>query len=143
MPWILKDYVVVDGDKETNLIAEWYAIQDLRVKAEFDRVMTLLKQREDWRHEDICPEYFKDLDPPHAGLCEVRFSIEQRYPGRRSDTTRRFRPVGMIDEDAQIFTFLVGCEKWGRNYCPNKAFDLALKHLADLIAGGKTVDHHI
>lgn len=143
MPWTFLNYVAVVNGKDVNLIGDWYAIQDTGVRAEFDRVVLLLKYRDDWHHPDISPEYFKDLDPPHRGLSELRFWIDQKYPGMKRATRRRFRPVG-VRTGERAFTLLIGCEKWGNNYCPFKAFDLALQYQADLVAGkGKTVEHHI
>ena len=119
-----------DEDKK-NLISDWYKAQDPEVRAAFDvtvNSLSITRHIEQWE----AAEQAKRLDGQHAGLCEVRFSLEKT----KLRPLRRFRPVGFISifpmEHARgqfsegEFVFLLGCEKSGRIYIPNNAFDIAL-----------------
>src|SRR5260370_26953269 len=122
--WRFMDYYTEDG---INLISEWYFGQEATVRAAFDTTIDELSKTrsvEQWESA----EQGKRLKGRHAGLCEVKFKIGKR----------KFRPVGFISifpvEDelnntfsAGEFVLILGCEKSGRIYIPNNAFDTALE----------------
>ena len=128
------DYVTEDGH---NLFQEWYAEQDATVQAGLDHVVLLAKATDDW----IEPEqyWFKELTEKHVGLSEFRLKVKDRF------FVRRFRPAGLFRPHIREFIFILGCEKklGGLIYIPDKAFDTALKHKADLEAGKGHTDEHI
>jgi hypothetical protein len=132
--WRIWDYVT---DENHNLIQEWYAAQAVEVQAQFDHVVLLALAEDDW----VEPEkwWFKQLDRAHLGLSEFRFSVRGKL------FIRRFRPAGCYRPDVREFVFLVGCEKklGGLKYVPDKAFDAALKHKADLELGKGRLDEHV
>ena len=104
---------------------DWYRVQDIEVKAEFDVVLGILRATEDWTDTKL----FKALNRRHAGLGEVRLTLEK-------PTVRRFRPVGIwppITENE--FILLLGCEKRMGIYIPPDAFTKALIHKQELEKG--------
>ena len=58
---------------------------------------------------------------------------------------RKFRPVGVFRPLSREFVFILGCEKrmGGLIYIPDKAFDTALAHKADLNAGKGSLHEHV
>jgi hypothetical protein len=136
--WEFFDYVTEDGE---NLIRAWYIDQDLAVQAQFDVTLTLLGAIADW--EDEIVEEFKPLINEHIGLGEIRFYIDERRPGAKKATKRRFRPVGIWPPPKDFaFILLLGCEKKRTAYIPARAFDSALRYKAALENGKGIICEH-
>lgn len=117
--WKIKAYHL-PGD--TCPIQDWYRKQDVRVRAEFDAVLTTLQGTDDWldtRYE------FQPMEREHVGLGEIRFSLDVNTP-----FVRRFRPVGIWPPlIPQEFILLMGCEKKSNGILiPADAFTLALAY---------------
>ena len=103
--WTFLDYVTEDG---RNLVQEWYAVQDARVRAEFDQTLEWLRGISDWEDEDV--EQFKPLKQKHVGLGEVRFHVLATQAGSKRPFRRRFRPVGLWPPTREFqFILLLGC----------------------------------
>jgi hypothetical protein len=136
--WRFFDYIT---EEDHNLVVEWYDSQDPEVQAQFDVTLNLLGGIADWEAEDV--EWFKKLTKQHVGLGEVIFHIEEKQPGARKARRRRFRPVGIWPSASEHeFVMILGCEKTRVAYIPEKAFDIALIHKANLEAGkGHTCEH--
>jgi hypothetical protein len=129
--WRFLDY---ENEDKINLIREWYRVQDLDVRVAFDATLFTLAATEDWTHKRV--KAFKVLTGPHAGLCEIRFTVE------RMRRKRRFRPLGIWQKDSRNFILLGGLEKSGRMLIPSNTFDLALKYKAEFEQGkGKIYEH--
>src|ERR1039457_2091693 len=110
--WRFMDYHDPNG---VNLIGEWYKAQDPSVQARFDFVLRILEVTETVE-EWIKKGMFKVLQKPkHAGLCEIRFSIEIRATGR----ARKFRPLGFWRPNHNEFILASGVEKVGKDYIPS------------------------
>ncbi|SRR5258708_40301303 len=129
--WNIKAYHLPGG---TCPIQDWYRIQDIEVKAEFDAALGILSATEDWT--DI-PKLFQALTRAHAGLGEIRFKLDE-------PTVRRFRPVGIwppvTDNE---FILLLGCEKIRGIYIPPDAFTQALIHKQELERGRGEIHDYV
>jgi hypothetical protein len=136
--WTFWDYVTEDNH---NLIAEWYLQQDPGVQAEFDVTIGILRATDEWDRPDV--REFKVLTGRNVGLGEIRFHVLATAPGSKNPFRRRFRPVGIWPVTTPYeFTLILGCEKRRATYTPHAAFDLALKHKANLEQGrGTTIEH--
>lgn len=98
---------------------EWYRSQNMAVQAQFDYVLRVLEVTEDiqeWEEK----KRFKVFTERHIGLCEIKFTVQER--GR----ARKFRPLGFWHPGHNEFVLVMGLEKVGRNYIPPTAFDFAL-----------------
>ncbi len=124
--WRFMDYQTVAG---VNLISVWYEGQTEKVKANFDAVLNELAGTRDWNgHRN-----FKVLGRQHTGLCEIKFSVDKS----------KYRPVGFFSDIPWQFILILGCEKSGRIYVPNSAFDMALNYRLDFLNGRGTICEHI
>jgi hypothetical protein len=128
--WSFWDYITEDNQ---DLIADWYALQDDDVQAQFDATLLILSATEDWESEHL--EVFKSLKREHAGLGEIRFHVMALAPGAARPHRRRFRPVGIWPAVNREFILILGCEKSGRTFIPHDAFGLAIRHKALLEEG--------
>lgn len=137
-PWTFRAYVTPDGGCP---IGDWYAQQEARVKAVFDDTRDKLRSEKDWLETDDL--LFRPLQQKHIGLGEIRFHTIAINPINKRPFRRRFRPVGIWRPERHDFIFLLGCEKWGMNYCPKDAFDLALSYKALLEQGRGTVREYL
>lgn len=129
--WNIKAYHLAGG---TCPIQDWYRVQDIEVKAEFDAAIGVLSATENWMDE---PNLFKELTRTHAGLGEIRFML-------RKPTIRRFRPVGIwppITENE--FILLLGCEKRMGIYIPPDAFTQALIHRREFEMGRGEIHDYV
>lgn len=136
-PWRFMDYVTEEG---ANPIQEWYDQQDDAVRAEFDQTLLTLMQTDDWEADDV--EAFKVLTAEHVGLSELRFYVDERPPGRRKATRRRFRPLGIYNREKREFLLLGACEKKGMNTIPRDAFDSAMRLKGQFEQSrGRTCEH--
>jgi hypothetical protein len=113
--WKFWDYYDKDGN---NLIVQWYLAQEVAVQAAFDWTLYTLAATEDWTDPRI--DEFRVLTGRHFGLCEIRFDLVINR------VKRRFRPAGIWRPVQRDFILLLGCEKSGRIYKPQNAFDVAL-----------------
>jgi hypothetical protein len=130
--WLFLDYKTEGPDGE-NIIQRWYERQDAQVRAAFDATVTLLAAKPDWRSTRLV----KELQRTHIGLTELVIDLKERRP------FRHIRPVGIWREEERIFIFLMGCEKSGRIYIPNRAFDTALRYKELFEVGRGTIREHI
>lgn len=111
--WRFTEYVT-DEPRRCPII-ERYGTLEPTVQAEFDILVKVLSETNDWDH--VKPKY-KDLNREHAGLCELRLKVGRRH----------FRPIGILLRDERTFIFLGGCEKLGRGATqPAGAFDRAAR----------------
>lgn len=113
--WSFLDYIT---EAHVCPVVIWYGTLGAEVQAEFDVVVDLLERTEDWDAQNKTRRKYKELTRRHAGLCELRFTLEGR----------KFRPIGIRDAAVRQFIFLGGCEKkgfFGTTEPPN-AFDDAL-----------------
>jgi hypothetical protein len=130
--WRFMDYHTEQG---INLVSQWYEAQDEEIRADFDATLLLLAATEDWTHKRV--KAFKVLTGKHAGLCEIRFTVEVERKKKR-----RFRPLGVWRKDSRDFVLIGGCEKSGRMLIPPNAFELALRYKAEFEGGrGKVYEH--
>jgi hypothetical protein len=137
--WKFFNYVTEDN---RNLMDEWYTAQDPEVQAEFDATLFILGATEDWEDENV--EEFKALTKAHAGLGEIRFSVDALASGAKKPHRRRFRPVGIWPPAMnREFVLILGCEKSGRTFIPHDAFGVALRHKALLEQGRGTISERI
>ncbi len=123
-----------ETEDRLNLIQQWYEVQDDAVKVAFDYTLRILAATEDWNDSSV--KEFKVLTRKHVGLCEIRFKTDARHPNGEP-YKRRFRPVGVWRPDSRDFVLLLGCEKWGMNYIPPNAFDLALDYKTQYFEQGR------
>jgi hypothetical protein len=107
-------------EDEKSPVGDWYNCGHPRIQAAFDATQLILGETEDWTTPNVLE--FKVLKDRHIGLGEIRFNLEL------NGIKRRFRPVGIWPPSGNTFIVLLGCEKSGRIYIPNEAFDLALKY---------------
>jgi hypothetical protein len=113
--WQIRAYYLAGGSCP---IKDWYALQEVEVRAEFDAALATLSATADWSDT----WQFKELTKNHAGLGEIRFKLE-------GPPLRRFRPVGIWPPIIQgEFILLTGCEKNRNIYIPSNAFTLALEY---------------
>ena len=114
-------------------IREWYESEDEAVQADFDAILTVLRDTRNWYgRKDI-----HELTRRHKGLWEIRFAIDRV----------RYRPVGFMLPalDQSRFILLLGCKKPERgSYIPQDAFDQALELRRLFLDEGRgTVHEHI
>jgi hypothetical protein len=122
------DYVdPADG----NLTARWYELQDQVVRAHFDATLLTLRGTRNWETS----KQFKELKREHAGLSEIIIDIEVRENKRQFK--RHIRPVGIWYPISYVFVILLGCEKSGRIYSPQHAFDTAIRLRTQFVENGK------
>jgi hypothetical protein len=137
--WSFMDYITED---DQNPIHQWYESQDAEVRAQFDATLAILGATEDWAGDGV--EEFKPLTKKHSGLGEIRFYVDALAPGAKRPHRRRFRPVGIWPTAREReFVLILGCEKYGKTFIPNGAFDLALVYKARLESGRGTIREHI
>jgi len=107
---------------EIPLIQEWYLSQKEPVQSAFDQTLaalSMVRRVADWEEYEIG----KLLHDRHDGLFEMKFRVGKR----------KFRPAGFIlmhptdDGEMGEAILIIGCEKSGRIYVPNNAFDTALR----------------
>jgi hypothetical protein len=123
--WRFFDYINEDGEE---LIEDWYKEQDdAAIRVQFDATIFILAATEDWTHRRV--KAFKVLTGRHAGLCELRFTVEV------DRKKRRFRPLGIWRKDSRDFILLGSCEKSGRILIPSNAFELAVHYKAEFEGG--------
>ena len=128
--WNIKAYHLPGG---TCPIQDWYRVQDVEVKAEFDATLRVLSATEDWTDTKM----FQALTRSHAGLGEIRFMIDKPI-------VRRFRPVGIWPPiTGNEFILLLGCEKRMGVYIPPNAFTQALIHKQRWEAGRGEIHDYV
>lgn len=130
---IFFDYYT-DERPPRNLIRDWRAKQDDRVRAAFDGTIELLESRSsDWSDIDL----IKMLERECAGLWEVIIDLKDKKP------YRHIRPIGIWHPEERIFILLGGFEKSGRTRIPDDACSEALKYKAQYLSGRGVIDDHL
>jgi hypothetical protein len=126
----------LEGD--TCPIRDWYDSQDIPVQAEFDVTLGTLAATEDWTDTKV----FQELKRQHAGLGEIRFTLEELR--LRQKYVRRFRPVGIWPPIVENeFILLLGCEKERGVYIPPDPFTLALNYRQRFLDGRGRIDDYL
>jgi hypothetical protein len=130
--WKFWDYYDKDGK---NLIGQWYLSQEVAVQETFDWTLYTLSATQDWTDKRV--DEFRVLTGRHLGLCEIRFDLVI------DRMKRRFRPTGIWRPIQRDFILLLGCEKSGRIYKPQNAFDVALDYKRRFEQGEGRISEHI
>lgn len=129
--WQFLDYIT---EKHVCPIVNWFGTLSPEVQAEFDVLVDLLAETDDWDTQKKSKRKYEILTRRHAGLCELKFKIEGR----------KFRPIGILHAEIHEFIFLGGCEKKGFFGAtdPPGAFDEALRLKAAYDQGKGTTRAH-
>lgn len=135
--WSFKDYIT---ESYVNVIQDWYEKQDDIVRANFDATLFILQNTTDWLGRQTKGRRFKVLTERHIGLSELIIDIPVQVGKMRFK--RHIRPAGIWRPENHDFIFLIGCEKSGKVYNPENAFDVALKYKAEFEEGRGILDEH-
>jgi hypothetical protein len=128
-----------DDRPARNPIREWYANQDVRVRAGFDGAISLLEvEIAQLEQDDLTMlDSIKQLERDCGGLWEVKIDLKDRRP------FRHIRPIGLWHPEERIFIFLGAFEKRGQTTIPPDPCRDALRYKAQYEAGRGVIDEHI
>jgi hypothetical protein len=136
--WQFLDYIT---EKNERPIITWYGTLEPNAKVEFDLLVKVLSETEDWESVKKKRQKFRDLERQHLGLTELVFEVEGKYMG--SFKKKQFRPLGIRRKLERVFILLNGCEKHGfMGTVPPGAFEDAMRLKSDLEQGKGTTDAH-
>lgn len=137
LKWRFLDYETKDGDVP---IRDWYSAEPGQVQSAFDTTVRHLSVTEIWTVRDGA----KPLTRQHVGLTELLVDIDVWAARAARGVKRRFRPVGVRNDDEGTFLFLGGCSKVGGMLDPITAFDDAMRRWDEWQRGlGKVHDHEL
>lgn len=128
--WEFFDYIT-EGHR--NPVVEWYGTLNTRVQAEFDVLVLVLSETEDWDEVKEKKRKCKELERHYPGLYELRFRVDGVH----------FRPLGILKRLERQFILLGGCEKHTFWTIPNDALDAAYRLKAQFEQGKGTTRAHI
>ena len=76
--WRFKDYLTED---RRSPILEWYGTLPEEAQVEFDLLVKVLSETEDWDEVKPTKRKYKELTRQHAGLCELKFKLASESSG--------------------------------------------------------------
>ena len=137
LKWRFLDYETKDRMIPSRA---WYKAQPPQVQSAFDTTVRHLWVTDAWTVQDGA----KTLTGPHAGLTELMIDINEWVPRAAKGVKRRFRPIGVKQDDTRTFLLFGGCEKVGGVLNPLSAFDDAIRWWAEWQRGiGKAHNHDV
>jgi hypothetical protein len=128
--WEFLDYIT--EDRQNPVLAWWGTLSD-QAKAEFDTLVLVLSETEDWDEPKRKKRKYKELDKQHKGLSELILKVDGK----------NLRPIGLLRKEQRQFVFLGGCEKHTFWTVPPGAFDKALRLKEKLDQGKGATGAHV
>ena len=112
---------------------DWWGSLEPEPKADFDVLVAVLAETEDWDEVKKKRRKYKELTRKYPGMYELIFKV-----GRKN-----FRPLGILRRVERQFIFLGGCEKHPVWTVPPNAFENAYKLKGQFEQGRGRINAHI
>jgi hypothetical protein len=128
--WEFLDYIT---ENHHNPVSQWWGTLSPQAKSDFDALVTVMSETEDWDDVKKKKRKYKELERAHVGLCELIYKSDGK----------NMRPLGILKREARQFIFLGGCEKHPFWTVPANAREDALKYKMQFENGRGTTRAHI